>query len=52
MTLSFLRTAARHRVPRGVPRDLAPHLMRDIGLDRGQSGQIITADSTPSISST
>ncbi|WP_190325672.1 hypothetical protein [Salipiger aestuarii] len=35
MTLSFLRTAARHRhrIPRGVPRDLPPHLMRDIGLD-------------------
>ncbi len=35
MTLSFLRTAARHRhrIPRGLPRDLPPHLMRDIGLD-------------------
>jgi hypothetical protein len=35
MTLSFLRTAARyrHRIPRDVPRDLPPHLMRDIGLD-------------------
>jgi hypothetical protein len=35
MTLTFLRTGARHRrrVPHGVPRDLPPHLMRDIGLD-------------------
>lgn len=33
MTISSLRTAARHRIPRGVPRDLPPHLMRDIGLD-------------------
>ena len=35
MTLSFLRTAVRqrHRIPLGVPRDLPPHLMRDIGLD-------------------
>lgn len=34
MTLRFLRTAARHRhrIPRGVPRDLSPHMMRDIGL--------------------
>lgn len=35
MAFSLLRTAARHRrrIPRGVPRDLPPHLMRDIGLD-------------------
>jgi hypothetical protein len=35
MNLSFLHTAARHRhrILRGVPRDLPPHLMRDIGLD-------------------
>lgn len=35
MTLSFLRIGARHcrHIPRGVPRDLSPHLMRDIGLD-------------------
>lgn len=31
MTLSFLRTAARRRLR--IPRDLPPHLMRDIGLD-------------------
>lgn len=23
----------RRRIPRGVPRDLSPHLMRDIGFD-------------------
>ena len=35
MTLPFLhaRGQRRHRIPRGVPRDLPPHLMRDIGLD-------------------
>jgi hypothetical protein len=35
MTLSLLRKGARYRrrIPRGVPRDLPPHLMRDIGLD-------------------
>lgn len=35
MTFSILRTATRHRhrIPRGVPPDLPPHLMRDIGLD-------------------
>ena len=35
MTFSFLRTGARHRrrIPRGVPRDLSPRMMRDIGLD-------------------
>ncbi|WP_425071014.1 hypothetical protein [Sagittula sp. S175] len=35
MTFSFLRTVVRHRrrIPQGVPRDLPPHLMRDIGLD-------------------
>lgn len=35
MTLPFLRTGAlhRHRIRRGVPRHLPPHLMRDIGLD-------------------
>lgn len=35
MTLSFLRTTARHRhrIARSVPRDLPPHLMRDVGLD-------------------
>jgi hypothetical protein len=35
MTLSFFHTDVRHRrrIPRGVPRDLPPHLMRDIGLD-------------------
>ncbi|WP_343081375.1 hypothetical protein [Ostreiculturibacter nitratireducens] len=35
MNLPFLRTAAlhRHRIRRGVARDLPPHLMRDIGLD-------------------
>ncbi len=35
MTLSFLRTAAghRHRIPRSVPRDLPPYLMRAIVLD-------------------
>ncbi|MGR3322593.1 MAG: hypothetical protein ACU0DK_11730 [Pseudooceanicola sp.] len=35
MTLPFLRIDARHRrrIPRGVPRDLSPHIMRDIGLD-------------------
>ena len=35
MTLSFLSKGARHRrsIPRGVPRDLSPHMMRDIGLD-------------------
>jgi hypothetical protein len=35
MTLSLFNKGARHRrrIPRGVPRDLPPHLMRDIGLD-------------------
>ncbi|MFC6686843.1 hypothetical protein [Jhaorihella thermophila] len=35
MTLPFLRTSARHRhrILRGVPCDLPPRLMRDIGLD-------------------
>ncbi|MBD3787192.1 MAG: hypothetical protein IE922_09505 [Sphingomonadales bacterium] len=35
MTLLFRRRGARHRhrIQRGVPRDLPPHLMRDIGLD-------------------
>ena len=35
MTLRFLRPGARHRrhVPRGVPPDMTPHLMRDIGLE-------------------
>jgi len=35
MTLSLLRTSARHRyrLPRGVPRDLSSDRMRDIGLD-------------------
>ncbi|AHM03665.1 hypothetical protein roselon_01277 [Roseibacterium elongatum DSM 19469] len=35
MTFPFFRreTLHRRRVPRGVPRHLSPHLMRDIGLD-------------------
>ncbi len=35
MTLSLLSNGARHRrrLPRGVPRDLSPRMMRDIGLD-------------------
>lgn len=35
MTLPFFRkdTRPRRNIPRGVPRDLSPHLMRDIGLD-------------------
>lgn len=35
MTLRFLRARRQrpHRIPRGVPRDLPPHLMRDIGLE-------------------
>lgn len=35
MTVPFLSSGPpqRRRILRGVPRDLAPHLMRDIGLD-------------------
>lgn len=36
MTFSFFRRTApspRRGIPRGVPRDLSPQLMRDIGLD-------------------
>lgn len=35
MTFPRLRKATRqgHRIPRGVPRGLPPHLMRDIGLE-------------------
>lgn len=35
MTIPFLSRNLRHRrrIPRGVPRNLPPHLMRDIGLD-------------------
>lgn len=35
MTLSLFSKGARcrRRMPRGVPRDLPPYLMRDIGLD-------------------
>lgn len=35
MILSLLSKGTRHRrrIPRGVSRDLPPHLMRDIGLD-------------------
>ena len=34
MTTRFLRRKApcRRRLPQGVPRNLPPHLMRDIGL--------------------
>ncbi len=34
MTLPLLRTGNRHRrrIPRAVPRDFSPHMMRDIGL--------------------
>lgn len=35
MTLSFFTKGARHRlrISRGLPCDLPPHLLRDIGLD-------------------
>lgn len=35
MKIRFLFRGLRHRryVPRRVPRDLSPHLMRDIGLE-------------------